>query len=86
VPASATAGPYTDLRSPDARDAAQAQSPPSADLRSESATPTVVHTTDHGSQTLAIVLSSIALALALVGMGVALGAYFRRRRPRWTAG
>jgi hypothetical protein len=83
IPASAAAAPQ-DLRSPDARDAAQAQSPTS-DLPSEPGTPTVIHTSDDGSQTLPIVLSSMALLVALAGIGVALGALYRRPRPRWTA-
>ena len=84
LPASATAAPYEDLRSPDARDAGQAQSR-TTDLPSEPATPTVIHTTDDASQTLPIVLSSMALLVALAGIGVALGAVYRRPRPRWTA-
>jgi hypothetical protein len=83
IPASAAAAPE-DLRSPDARDAAQAQSR-TTDLPSEPATPTVIHTTDDASQTLPIVLSSMALLVALAGIGVALGALYRRPRPRWTA-
>ena len=81
--AGATAQTYTDLRSPDARDAARAQSPTAA--KPEPMTPTVVHTSDAGSQTLPIVLSSMALVVALAGIGVALGALYRRPRPRWTA-
>jgi hypothetical protein len=46
----------------------------------------VVHTVDRGSQTLAIVLASMALGTALAGIGVALVAFFRRPRARWTAG
>ena len=84
LPAIATAQTYTDLRSPDARDAARAQSP-AAGEQSEPVTPTVVHTSDSGSQTLPIVLSSLALVVALAGIGVALGALYRRPRPRWTA-
>jgi hypothetical protein len=85
--AGATAQGYTDLRSPDTRDAARAaqMQPPATDQSSESATPTIVHTSDDGSQTLPIVLSSMALAIALAGIGVALRALHRRPRPRWTA-
>jgi hypothetical protein len=82
--AGATAQTYTDLRSPDARDAARAQSP-ATDLQPAPAPPTVVHTSDNGSQTLPIVLSSMALVVALAGTGVALRALYRRPRPRWTA-
>jgi hypothetical protein len=84
---SATAQGYTDLRSPDARDATQAAKaqPQGTELPSQSATPTVVRTSDDGSATLPIVLSSIALAVALAGIGVALSALRRRPRPRWTA-
>jgi hypothetical protein len=80
----ATAQTYTDLRSPDARDAARAQSPATG-VQSEPAPQTVVHTTDNGSQTLPIVLSSMALVVALAGTGIALSAIYRRPRPRWTA-
>jgi hypothetical protein len=79
IPASAAAAPE-DLRSPDARDAAAAQS-----SAPEPAPPTVIHTSDDGSQTLPIVLSSMALLVAVAGIGVALGALYRRPRPRWTA-
>jgi hypothetical protein len=82
--AGATGQTYTDLRSPDARDAARAQSPTAA-KQPGPVTPTVVHTSDAGSQTLPIVLSSMALVVALAGIGVALGALYRRPRPRWTA-
>ena len=54
-------------------------------VQPEPVTPTVVHTSDTGSQTLPIVLSSMALVVALAGIGVALGALYRRPRPRWTA-
>jgi hypothetical protein len=79
IPAGAAAAPQ-DLRSPDARDAAAAQS-----SATEPAPPTVIHTSDDGSQTLPIVLSSMALLVAVAGIGVALGALYRRPRPRWTA-
>lgn len=84
VPVSATAQTYTDLRSPDARDAARAQAP-AADVPSEPVTPTIVQTSDSESQTLPIVLSSVALVVALGGIGLTLGAVYRRPRPRWTA-
>jgi hypothetical protein len=45
--------------------------------------PTVVPVVDHDSQTLAIVLSRVALFLALVAVGFA--AIYRRPRPRWSA-
>jgi hypothetical protein len=73
-----------DLRSPDARDAALAAvsgtptSPTTVTVQ-----PTVVPVVDHGSQTLAIVLSSTALFLALAAVGFA--AVYRRPRPRWSA-
>jgi hypothetical protein len=79
IPAGTPAAPQ-DLRSPDARDAAAAQS-----SATEPAPPTVIHTSDDGSQTLPIVLSSMALLVAVAGIGVALGALYRRPRPRWTA-
>jgi hypothetical protein len=103
---SASAVQNTDLRSPDARDAALAagQPPVSTDLRSPDARdaalaaasgtastpaapvavrPTVVPVVDHGGQTLAIVLSSTALFIALLAIGFA--AIYRRPRPRWSA-
>jgi hypothetical protein len=73
-----------DLRSPDARDAALAAvsgtptSPTTVTVQ-----PTVVPVVDHGSQTLAIALSSTALFLALAAVGFA--AVYRRPRPRWSA-
>jgi hypothetical protein len=74
---------YTDLRSPDARDAARAAQ---TDLpASEPTAPTVVQTGDDDGQTLPIVLSSMALVVALAGIGVALSALRRPPRPRWTA-
>jgi hypothetical protein len=74
-----------DLRSPDARDAALAaaagtQSAPPSSVVVE---PTVVPVVEHGSQTLAIVLSSTALFIALLAIGFA--AIYRRPRPRWSA-
>jgi hypothetical protein len=45
--------------------------------------PTVVPVVDRGSQTLAIVFSSVALFLALAAVGFA--ALYRRPRPRWSA-
>jgi hypothetical protein len=87
LPSTAAAQGYTDLRSPDARDAAQAVEKRSApvDPPPESIAPTVIHTSDDETQTLPIVLSSMALVVALAGIGVALGALHRRPRPRWTA-
>jgi hypothetical protein len=79
----------TDLRSPDARDAALAsttgsQPAPAAAPVAPVATPNpVLAVEDSGSQTLAIVFSSIALVLALMAIGIA--ALWRRPRPRWTA-
>lgn len=84
LPVSVTAQTYTDLRSPDARDAARAPSP-AAGEQSEPLPPTVIHTSDTGSQTLPVVLSSMALVVALAGIGIALGGLYRRPRPRWTA-
>jgi hypothetical protein len=81
--AAAHAQTYTDLRSPDTRDAAQAAQAASA--APEQAVPTVVETGDDDSQTLPIILSSIALVIALAGIGVALSALHRPPRPRWTA-
>jgi hypothetical protein len=83
--AAAHAQTYTDLRSPDARDAAQAAQAEAAPPASEPAVPTVVETGDDDSQTLPIILSSIALVIALAGVGVALSALHRPPRPRWTA-
>ena len=81
--AAAHAQTYTDLRSPDTRDAAQAaQAEPPAP---EQAVPTVVETGDDDSQTVPIILSSTALVIALAGIGVALSALHRPPRPRWTA-
>jgi len=83
--ATAPAPAQADLRSPDARDAALAaetgttSTPPSP----VALQPTVVPVVDHGSQTLAIVLSSTALFLALAAVGFA--ALYRRPRPRWSA-
>ena len=74
---------YTDLRSPDARDAARAAQAESPAI--EPTAPTVVQTGDDGGQTLPIVLSSMALVVALAGIGVALSALRRPPRPRWTA-
>ena len=82
--AAATPPVRIDLRSPDARDAALAAvsgtptSPATVTVQ-----PTVVPVVDHGSQTLAIVLSSTALFLALAAVGFA--ALYRRPRPRWSA-
>lgn len=76
---------YRDLRSPDARDAATAPTsgsqPTSAPAPVE--TRTVVAVEERGSQTLAIVLSGVALAIALLAAGFT--ALSRRPRPRWTA-
>jgi hypothetical protein len=85
LPSSATAQTYTDLRSPDAKDAAARAQAPADEPRSEPAPPTVVHTSDDASQTLPLVLSSMALVVALAGIGVALSTLHRRPRPRWTA-
>jgi hypothetical protein len=75
----------TDLRSPDARDAARAaeSGSPSTPPSTVTVQPTVVPVVDHSSQTLAIVLSSVALFLALAAVGFA--AIYRRPRPRWSA-
>ena len=75
----------TDLRSPDARDAALAaeSGTPSTPPSPVAVQPTVVPVVDHGSQTLAIVFSSVALFLALAAVGFA--AIYRRPRPRWSA-
>ena len=75
----------TDLRSPDARDAALAaeSGTPSTPPSPVAVQPTVVPVVDHGSQTLAIVFSSVALFLALAAVGFA--ALYRRPRPRWSA-
>jgi hypothetical protein len=84
--AAAHAQTYTDLRSPDTRDAAQAAQAAQAESAApEQAVPTVVETGDDDSQTLPIILSSIALVIALAGIGVALSALHRPPRPRWTA-
>ena len=82
--AGAAAPTRTDLRSPDARDAAlAAASGTSTSPAAVTVQPTVVPVVDHDSQTLAIVLSSVALFLALVAVGFA--AIYRRPRPRWSA-
>ena len=75
----------TDLRSPDARDAGLAaeSGTPSTPPSPVAVQPTVVPVVDHGSQTLAIVFSSVALFLALAAVGFA--ALYRRPRPRWSA-
>lgn len=74
---------YTDLRSPDARDAARAAE---TELRApEPTVPTVVETGGDGSQVLPIIVSSLALVISLAGVGVALSALHRPPRPRWTA-
>lgn len=85
-PASAPAAPNQDLRSPDARDAARAASPAQGELSAPQPTTTVIENTSSGDQTVAIVLASAALGIALVGLAVALGALFRRPRARWTVG
>jgi hypothetical protein len=77
------AGP-TDLRSPDARDAARgvttrSQSAP----ESAPASRTVISVEEGGSQTLALVFSSVVLLIALLAVGFV--AVSRRPRPRWTA-
>jgi len=83
-PAVVLAAARTDLRSPDARDAALvAVSGTPASPATVTVQPTVVPVVDHGSQTLAIVLSSTALFLALTAVGFA--ALYRRPRPRWSA-
>jgi hypothetical protein len=80
----ATAPASIDLRSPDARDAAlAAASGTPTSPATVTVQPTVVPVVDHGSQTLAIVLSSTALFLALAAVGFA--AVYRRPRPRWSA-
>ena len=76
---------YSDLRSPDARDAALGTTTGSqpASEPAPVATPTVIAVEERGSQTLAIVFSAIALALALLAIGFT--ALARRTRPRWSA-
>jgi hypothetical protein len=84
APAVVLAPARIDLRSPDARDAALvAVSGTSTSPATVTVQPTVVPVVDHGSQTLAIVLSSTALFLALTAVGFA--AIYRRPRPRWSA-
>jgi anthranilate phosphoribosyltransferase len=83
--AAAHAQTYTDLRSPDTRDAAQAAQAEAEAPASEPVVPTVVETGDDDSHTLPIILSSIALVVALAGVGVALSGLHRPPRPRWTA-
>jgi hypothetical protein len=73
----------TDLRSPDTRDAAREAL---ADRTPSEPSPTVVHTVERESSTLAVVLASAALGTALVGVALGLAALLRRSRPRWTAG
>jgi hypothetical protein len=76
--------PSVDLRSPDTREAANAAASGRAPTPASAVTVerTVVPVVDHGSQTLAIVLSSAALLTALVAIGFAI---YRRPRPRWSA-
>jgi hypothetical protein len=84
APAAAPPAASTDLRSPDARDAALAAvNGTPASPATVTVQPTVVPVVDHGSQTLAIVFSSVALFLALAAVGFA--ALYRRPRPRWSA-
>jgi hypothetical protein len=82
VPTSAAAQ-TTDLRSPDAREAARQAESPAVQVEPSLAPP--VQRVDQADQTLAIVLASTALGIALVGFAVAISAFFRRPRPRWTA-
>jgi hypothetical protein len=79
------AAPSVDLRSPDTRDATSAAASGSTSAPASPAPeePTVVSVVDHGSQTLAIVLASTALVIAVVA--IAFAALFRRPRPRWSA-
>jgi hypothetical protein len=75
---------YTDLRSPDARDAARGVTTRSQSVpASVPASRTVISVEEGGSQTLALVLSSVALLIALLTVGFV--AVSRRPRPRWTA-
>lgn len=75
---------YTDLRSPDARDAARGVTTGSQSVPvSVPASRTVISVEESGSQTLALVLSSVALLIALLAVGFV--AVSRRPRPRWTA-
>ena len=84
APTAAPPAASTDLRSPDARDAALAAvNGTPASPATVTVQPTVVPVVDHGSQTLAIVFSSVALFLALAAVGFA--ALYRRPRPRWSA-
>jgi hypothetical protein len=77
-----------DLRSPDARDAERFGTPAPTDQSSPQSSPTttVIRTEESGSQTLPIALASAALGIALAGTALALLAFYRRPRPRWTAG
>jgi hypothetical protein len=70
----------TDLRSADARDAARGVTTGS---QSVPASRTVISVEEVGSQTLALVLSSVALLIALLAVGFV--GVSRRPRPRWTA-
>ncbi|MCW3063507.1 MAG: hypothetical protein JWN32_679, partial [Solirubrobacterales bacterium] len=74
-----------DPRSPDARDAARAAAgvSPSASVQPAAAAPAAITVTEHSSQTLAIVFSACALAIALLAVGFV--AVSRRPRPRWNA-
>jgi hypothetical protein len=75
---------YTDLRSPDARDAARGVTTRSQSVpASVPASRTVISVEEGGSQTLALVFSSVALLIALLAVGFV--AVSRRPRPRWTA-
>jgi hypothetical protein len=86
VPASAPAAPQQDLRSPDARDAARAAAPAQAQAQPSARPTTVIESTSSADQTVAIVLASTAIGIALAGLAVAICALFRRPRARWTVG
>ena len=74
------AGPI-DLRSPDTRDAARGVT--TGTQPSVPASRTVISVEEGGSQTLAIVFSSVALLMAFLAVGFV--AVSRRARPRWNA-
>jgi hypothetical protein len=87
VPASAHAAPRQDLRSPDARDAARDVPPAQAQAQGEPGpvrSTKVIERTGSGDQTVALVLASTAIGIALAGLAVALGALLRRPRSRWS--
>jgi hypothetical protein len=84
VPASAYAAPSQDLRSPDARDAALAAQARAQRELGPARSTEIIESTGSSDQTLPLALASAAIAIALTGLAVALGALLRRPRSRWS--